>query len=242
MGNMTYEWRRARSVRTTWVTAAGVSFAALAIALITSYAVTDMEGNKLTLPITELISQSLLNNPIVIVLVSSLGAMAFGHEYRYGTIRLTLTAFPKRGGVFWSKLILTLVLALVAVALAAAVVYGVLTAVQGTASDQEGMSMFTLAWHLLVFGITYAVLAFALTVITRSHPLGIVGPLLLFMIELILIPIVAGRYEWLKGAFPIAAQNQWFSGENMPAGPIVWGAWMVGLLAVGWVILKRRDA
>lgn len=242
MGNMVYEWRRASSVRTTWVTGLSVTIAAAFIAVITVYAVTDTSGNKITLPATELVNQALISNPVVIVLVSSLGAMAFGHEYRYGTIRLTLTAFPKRGRVFWSKLAITVLIAVVAVAIAAAVVYLLLTALQGAGDDPAAMSVPTLAWHLLVFAITYSVLAFALTVITRSHPLGIVGPLLLFMIELILVPVLAGRFEWLKGAFPIAAQGQWFAGENMPASAGVWAAWMVGLLLLGWVLLKRRDA
>lgn len=242
METLTYEWRRAKTIRTTWITGAFVTVVVAAFGFLTALAVTDMEGNRLTMPATNLTEQALTANPIAIVLVSSLGAMAFGHEYRYGTIRLTLTAFPKRGPVFWAKLAMTLIIAAVAVAVAVVVVYAGLSSTQGAVADPDQLSVAGLAWHSLVFTITYAVLAFALTVITRNHPLGIIGPLLLFMLELIFIPVIAGRFDWVDNVFPIAAMGRWFTGESLLTGAGVWAAWMVGLLAIGFLLLKRRDA
>lgn len=242
METLTYEWRRAKTIRTTWVTGLSVTLAVALFGFLTALAVTDMEGNRLTIPASNLTEQALVANPIAIVLVSSLGAMAFGHEYRYGTIRLTLTAFPQRGPVFWAKLAMTLILAAVAVAVAVAVVYAGLSSTQGAVADPEQLSIVSLAWHAAVFTVTYSVLAFALTLITRNHPLGIIGPLLLFMLEMIFIPVVAGRFEWLEKVFPITAMGRWFTGESLMMSAGVWVAWMVGLLAIGFVLLKRRDA
>ena len=91
---LTFEWRRARSIRTTWITSLFVILGALFFAFLGTVSVVDEDGTALRLPATDLIKTAVVDNPIAMVLIASLGAMAFGHEYRYGTIRLTLTAFP----------------------------------------------------------------------------------------------------------------------------------------------------
>jgi len=51
-------------------------------------------------------------NPFLLYFLLILGVQSFTQEYRFGTMRVTLTASPRRIDVFWSKLI---VLALVGV-------------------------------------------------------------------------------------------------------------------------------
>ena len=128
MDLLTYEWRRARSIRTTWITSLFVILSVVGFSYLISIAGTDADGNPVKVPAAEVVSQSVLGNPIVMVLVASLGAMAFGHEYRYGTIRLTLTAFPRRTGVFFAKLLTTLLIPLLVLAVAVAASYGLLVA------------------------------------------------------------------------------------------------------------------
>lgn len=241
MDALTYEWRRARTIRTTWITGAFVVLGLLALGLLGQAVISAVEGSG-AITAASIVDQSLISNPIVIVLVSSLGAMAFGHEYRYGTIRLTLTAFPKRGVVFVAKLVMTLLVCVAAVVAAVAVTYAALAAVQGTALADTGISVPTLAWHALVFAVTYGLLAFAVTVITRNHPLGIVAPLLLFMIELLMVPALAGRLPWLPDLLPITAMGNWFNGESVAAAVAVWAVWIGALLAIGLILLRRRDA
>lgn len=238
---LTFEWRRAKSIRTTWVTSVFAVLGVAFFAFIAAVAVTDEQGNPIGLPITDALQTAVITNPITIVLVSSLAAMAFGHEYRYGTIRLTLTAFTRRTGVFFAKLFITLLIVLLVVALSVAAGYGVIAA---TGKGETGdLTWASLAWHCAVFGLTYAILAFSLTVITRSHPLGIVGPLLIFMLEFILLPIIGGRYEWLPDLFPLTAMTNWFgAADKSMLGLGVWAGWMVGLLVLSYVLLKRRDA
>lgn len=238
---LNFEWRRAKSIRTTWITSLFAILGVAFFAFIAAVAVTDEMGNPIGLPITDALQTAVATNPITIVLISSLAAMAFGHEYRYGTIRLTLTAFPKRSGVFFAKLFMTMVLVFVVLALSTAAGYAVIAA-SGKAESGD-MTWWSLGWHVAVFGVTFAVLAFSLTVIARSHPLGIVGPLLIFMLELILLPVIAGRFEWLPRAFPITAMTNWFSAEEYATqGMVVWLAWMLGLLVLSFVLLNRRDA
>lgn len=177
---LAFEYRRAKSIRTTWITSLFVILAAAAFAYLGTFA-DDFDEGLDRIPTTDLVAGALLGNPIVIVLIASLGAMAFGHEYRYGTIRLTLTAFPGRVGVFFGKLFTTVALTLFVVALAAVAGYALLVLLGETASG--GPSWATVAWQVAVFTLTYALLAFSLTLITRNHPLGIIGPLILFLLE-----------------------------------------------------------
>lgn len=240
MQTLTYEWRRAKTIKTTWITAAFVIISLAALSFLTAAVLGSVEGAGV--PASNVVDQTLIANPLVMVLVSSLGAMAFGHEYRYGTIRLTLTAFPKRGAVFWAKLAMTLLIALVTVALAVSLVYAGLVATGLDAAIPDALPLGDLAWHAAVFTATFALLAFAVTLITRSHPLGIVAPLLLFMVEALVLPLVGSRFPWLEKALPLSAMGRWFAGESVALSAGVWAAWMVGLLVLGFVLLKRRDA
>ena len=235
---LNYEWRRARSIRTTWITSFFLIASVAGFAYLTTLATGDPEVDAL--PLTDIIGQSIAVNPIALVLLASLGAMAFGHEYRYGTIRLTLTAFPRRTGVFLAKLVMTVLLTLGVLAVAAAAAYGVLVLVQ--ADTGGGLSWTDLAWQTAVFGMTLSGLAFCLTVITRNHPLGIIGPLLLSILESVLIAILGERFRWLPEVLPLTSMQSWFYGEDVARSVAVWSAWMLGLLVFGFVLLKRRDA
>ena len=236
---LTFEWRRARSIRTTWITSL---FTVLGVALLAVLfaGVSGVDGGE-SLPLQEALESVVVTNPFTMVLISSLAAMAFGHEYRYGTIRLTLTAFPRRGPVFFAKLVITLLLVFLVLAVSAAVGYGVLASSPMAASGTQSWA--ATSWHVAVFGLTFSILAFSLTVITRNHPLGIIGPLLIFLMEMLLLPLIAERAEWLPKFFPLTAMTNWFAGgADALWGAGVWVAWMVGLLALGFVLLLRRDA
>ena len=237
---LSFEWRRARSIRTTWITSFFVIAAVAAFCYLTVIALE--AADEVGLPATDVVVQSVIANPVVIVLVASLGAMAFGHEYRYGTIRLTLTAFPRRPGVFVAKLLMTMAIAMVVVA-ASALVGALMVAIAGGGdAAQSGLSWGSLAWQLVVFVATYAGLAFTFTVITRNHPLGIIGPLLLTILETAVLAILGDRFEWLPKALPLTAMQNWFMGVDVGLSIVVLAAWMGGLLVLSFVLLLRRDA
>jgi ABC-type transport system involved in multi-copper enzyme maturation permease subunit len=240
MDLLTFEWRRARSIRTTWITSFFVIASAVGFAYLGTLAFTDVADVPVAAPTTTILSDSIIGNPIAIVLLASLGAMAFGHEYRYGTIRLTLTAFPRRAGVFFAKFTMTVVIALVVTASSVAAGYGLLLLTGNLTPG--GQSWMTMAWQTATFALTFALLAFGITVLTRNHPLGIVGPLLLSILESALIGLLGSRFEWLPDVLPLSALQSWFIGEDVARSMGVWGAWMLVVLASGFVLLKRRDA
>ncbi|HQR79873.1 MAG TPA: ABC transporter permease [Actinomycetota bacterium] len=240
MEQLSYEWRRARSIRTTWITSLFILASVAAFAYLGTLVTADMEGAEVLMPSSEVVLQSVLGNPIALVLLASLGAMAFGHEYRYGTIRVTLTAFPRRTGVFLAKLTMTLLIVLTVTVVSAALAYGVAVLVQPGAGG--GVPWADVAWRIAVYAVTFSLLAFSLTVLTRSHPLGIVGPVLLSILEAALVALLHERAPWLGKAMPLSSMQSWLAGEQPLRSAGVWGAWMVGLLVLGFVLFKRRDA
>jgi ABC-2 type transport system permease protein len=235
-GQLTYEWRRARSIRTTWVTGLATIVSVAALAWLVAQSVTPEQPATAT----ELVLTSVIGNPLVIVLVASLGSMAFGHEYRYGTIRVTLTAFPRRTGVFFAKLATTVVLVLLVSALAVAAGYA---AVRGSGVPiQEGSDWAGLLWQSAIYTASVALVAFGLTVVTRSHPLGIVGPLLITVLEAVLVAVSQPRFASLGDWLPLSAMSSWLAGVEPARSAAVWAVWLLALLAAGLVLLKRRDA
>lgn len=240
MDQIAYEWLRARSIRTTWITTFFIVASVAAFAYLGTVASTDMDGNPLRVPLSDLVLQSLLGNPVALVLFASLGAMAFGHEYRYGTIRVTLTAFPRRTGVFLAKLAMTLLIVL-AVTVVSAVLAFVVGALAQPAVD-GGVPWTEVAWQIGVYAATYSLLAFSLTLLTRSHPLGIVGPVLLSILEATVVGLLSDRAPWLGEILPLSSLQSWLAGEEPLRSAVVWGVWLAALLISGFVLFKRRDA
>ena len=235
-GPLAYEWRRARSIRTTWVTGLATVLSVAALAWLVAQSLAPEQAATAS----DLIRTSVIGNPLVIVLVASLGSMAFGHEYRYGTIRVTFTAFPRRTGVFFAKLAMTVVVVLLVCALAVAAGYA---AVQGSGAPvQEGSDWGAVVWQSIVYTTSLALFAFGLTVVTRSHPLGIVGPLLITVLEAVLVAVAEPRFASLGDWLPMSAMSSWLSGVDPARSAAVWAGWLLVLLGTGFVLLRRRDA
>jgi ABC-2 type transport system permease protein len=106
------EWIKFITVRSNIIVVIAGIVVTLALAVITALLV---KVGVHSTPATALQSAT---NPFLLYFLLILGVQSFTQEYRFGTMRVTLTASPRRIEVFWSKLI---VLALVG--MAACVVY-----------------------------------------------------------------------------------------------------------------------
>ena len=84
-----FEWRRLRSLRGNWAMAAAVVAFALAADLTAAGRPLDAEGAVFHLVQRDLAVRWLM--------AAAIGAQAFGHDFRHGTIRPSLLAFPRRG-------------------------------------------------------------------------------------------------------------------------------------------------
>jgi len=113
---LVFEWRRMRSLRATWVlTGLVVGFALLAdlaVGLGRFKEPVDAEGLVFQVVQRDLV----VRWPVA----AAIGAQGFGHDFRYGTIRPTLLAFPRRGQLLAGKVLATSLLSAAALAASAA--------------------------------------------------------------------------------------------------------------------------
>lgn len=247
MSAVKYEWRRATSIRTTWITSLLAVLSILGILLLTwliSDAVLSESGGDPTSVPTQrdAVDAAIFLNPLVLVFFASLGAMAFGHEYRYGVIRLTLTAFPKRTGIFIAKVVGTAVLVASVAALACALVVVTLGSSAAPFQDSGSSELMRSAAGGVGWALYIALIAMSITIIFRNHPLGIVAPILLFFLESALIATAGGRVEWLPDYLPMNAGFAALTGSEELQPYFVSGAWLMAGLVIGFMLFRRRDA
>ena len=206
-----YEVRRIISIRATWVLLIvslllSAMFSALQLSI--SAMQSGIDGRS---PVDLVFDNA--QNPISLVCLATIAAMSFGHEYRYGTMRLTLTAIPRRGRMFFAKTTIAAAFMLLGYLLNLAASFIVsliagpdrarfvsLFARQTTSTDRELGQWSSLviedigraALYVVIFGL----FAFAITAVVRNLALGVVIPLILANI---FEPLVLGFLEtkWL---------------------------------------------
>ena len=204
MNAFRYEWRRINSVRATWILTgtalAAAVFAGLGTLLagVTIHGVTvdSHPAGTLAGAVNGYISAALL-------LLTILGAQAFGQEYRYGTIRPTVQAFPRRLQLLGAKMAMIALVTAITAAVSAVAVY--LIATLGFRSHLQGPVLEPAQLRAVGFGVLYltvvAALAAALGAVTRST----VGTVLLI-------------YAWAFGAEPLIHLATRAASDFLPFG------------------------
>jgi ABC-2 type transport system permease protein len=263
IGAIRYEWARLRTLRSTWWL---LIFALLLNGLI-AYAVARSMGPADTLDIplvTALLTGGAGVAPVAFpaVLSGVVGIFAFGHEYRYGLIRTTLSVIPRRGALLAAKILITALWATVVAVLALAVAYAV-----GWFELRERWSS-----SLLFQGASDRVLLgfVALVVLTALLGLGLAGLLrnvpaaltLLLVTPLVVEPVITGLLT-LDALAPVRAVGPYLpfsaaqrmlalNGEPLapglatPLAPLGGGltffAYVAVITALAGVLLHTRDA
>lgn len=112
-GALKYEWARITTIRSSyWMSAMALAFT-VAICFLIAVFVSASEVSDMNIPqVTTWAVTGGVSGPIIPVMAAPfyavMGAMAIGHEYRYGTNKATLTAIPDRIAVLSAKLIVLL--------------------------------------------------------------------------------------------------------------------------------------
>lgn len=141
-GALAQEWMRLRTIRSTWFLSLGsltvTMLAAVAYALTASSTTAGRTG-----PAAGAAAGSVLGDQeafaqvlsaaaqLTPLLMGLLGVFAFGHEYRHGTIRPTLTTVPRRGAVAVAKVVVTTLWAAAVAIVCVAASAGVAVALRG---------------------------------------------------------------------------------------------------------------
>ena len=245
-GALRYEWRRISSVRATWILVAcgivlSTAFAFLFRAAIGSAAGADDGAPTLNLTLTENVGAS-TTNLIVLVLLGTIAAQAFGQEYRHGTIRLTLTEFPKRTPIFVAKVVVCCVVILVAFFISTAIAYAVLAGNSQIINDGLG-SFFGYLLRASAYLVGFCLVVFAVTVLTRILALGVIIPFAFAAVAEPLLGTLIGQYvSWVPKALPFTSGADFVNGNDVFRNGLVFGAWVVVLTIAGYIVFERRDA
>ena len=141
---------------------------------------------------------------IGVILVMILGASAMGVEYGWGTLRTALARGVGRWQFLGAKGLSLILLSGVGLLIASlTVVVGSLIAAALTLDDGGGLadagewSTVGVMFGKAAYGLApYAILALFVTVLTSSSSMGIAISLSYYFLELILVQIMSGLFDW----------------------------------------------
>jgi ABC-2 type transport system permease protein len=241
-GLLSYEWRRLRSLRANRALFAGVVAFALLADLAAAGRPLDAEG-----VVFHVVQRDLAVRWLV---AAAIGAQAFGHEFRYGTIRPTLVAFPRRGRLLAGKTAAAALAGTAGALLASAASLGLLAVV---ARWDGGLLADPRLWRSLAYGAVtvglVAALAAGLGALTRGTGLPVV---LLALWAGIVEPLVAAAMGGGAGLLPFLSMLQLaaYTGQSLDlggpaAGPlslVVFPLFLAAVLAAAAVVFAGRDA
>lgn len=245
MSVITYEQRRIRTIRSTWIIlAVTVLLAGLVAAGIAAVANIDPVTGERSGAAPLSLVLSAVASPMVFVPLSVMAAMALGGDYRFDLIRTTLTTFPRRTPVYLAKLGVALGWVL-AFALAATVVCVLVALALRSNVDVAPFTAENLGYvgRSLVYVLGYCAAVFALVALTRNQALGIIVALVwVLAVEQIVLATLGGKLPWLADVLPGSASNKFVSGEGVLGHGTSFLAVVVLLVVLGWWRFRAKDA
>lgn len=217
MNELKYELIRMRTLRSTWIISALALLQALGF--VTLFALVGRGQGYV--PTEETRFESLIGFilvPFFVVLVSVVAAQAFGHDYRHGTIRVTLSTFPRRGRFLAAR---------AGLVIAYAILWSVITIVAVTAavelyqSSTGGINMdsvFEGGFKFTAVVAMYCSIVMSLTVLFRSMPIGLVTPMISFSFLEYLVLALTYEWDWVGKILPSTNAIGWASNPGFGWG------------------------
>ncbi|MCG7284471.1 ABC transporter permease [Cellulomonas sp. ACRRI] len=245
------EWIKTRSIRTTWILAAGAVLVTVVVSLLGISGL--MAGWQADLPAdfdpTGVSFKGILVGQI---LVATLGAQAFTSEYATGQIVTSLTIAPRRAVLLVTKLAVTALVALATAVLTVACSLGASQAALAAAglptADPTDADTVRAVLCAIGYLVLTAVLGVALGALTRSSS----GALAVVVTVALLVPALA---PGLPGALGDLAGTYWpttagqasytTTGTGLltgPAGLAVMAVFTLWTTLAAHLTLRARDA
>ncbi|MBA2532055.1 MAG: hypothetical protein H0V23_08120 [Nocardioidaceae bacterium] len=262
-----YEWRRLWTIRSTYWLIGGTFALQLVFCMIAAASASPIESffdaEEVVSAIVSLGASYGVSPLFSAYIIGLLGVFSFGHEYRHGMIRGTLTAVPDRAAVFSAKVLTT-------AALAAVLAFGCAMIGLFAAAifvDTQGAMSSAGVWEVVLGLVLYTTLfglcGMATAAIVRNQT-GAVALMLLFpsvieaVIRLLLILVSQGGSDAneLARFLPFDAGSQMFARPAAdvitdvlgydPFGPVQGGLvltlFAAVLIAAAAVLFSQRDA
>lgn len=240
---LAFEWRRMRSLPATWV----LVWLVVGLALLADLAVglgklkepVDAEGVAFHVAQRDLLVRWLV--------AAAIGAQAFGHDFRYGTIRPTLLAFPRRGQLLAGKVIASSLVSAAAALAASAASIALLLVL--TSWDRSVFADPRL-WRSVALGIVttglVAALAVGLAALARGSGLPVV---VIVLWAGVVEPLTVVGLGGAAGVLPFLSLLQLtaytpVSQDLGSPGPLVWAVfplYLAVILATAVLVLTKRD-
>ncbi|MDX3642490.1 ABC transporter permease [Streptomyces sp. MB09-02B] len=260
-GALRYEWIRITTVRSTWWLI-GLSVVAQGLLALVLTLSGKSHGGPLAADAAALaLSGGTGLIPLIFVFMGLIGVFATGHEYRYGTIRTTLTAFPRRTDLWAAKVLVVAALVTVVGGILVAESLGIGLLVGGPTAGEvfTGHQMGRVAAGYVVFLVVCALFGLAFAGIARNVPAAIVLLITLPVIIEGLISLILGM-EAFASAPSLSAYLPFTAGERMMAvsaespfgdgpaplrpltGGLVFTLYGAALLALWGALFTKRDA
>jgi ABC-2 type transport system permease protein len=199
--------------------------------------------------------------PTVVALCSAfIGVFAFGHEFRYGTIRPTLTALPHRVPLGVAKIVVAALSSLVLALLGNVVVFGLSWALAGSRVNGSVLSATTLRVVIgtALYAMGFALFGAGITAAFRNQVVAIVLVIVMpLIVENTLFAVLVfinafNSIEQVANYLPFSSGSAMYRiGENVdldlkPLSPVSGGAvffaWALVICALGLWRFKRSDA
>jgi ABC-2 type transport system permease protein len=257
-----YEWTRLRTLRSTW----WLTGMSLLIAGLLGLGALSVKGPATIVDYGDAVTGGGGGVFLVSILLSMVGIFAIGHEYRYGTIRPTLSALPRRSTVLAAKVIVVAVYVFVVALVAIVLRYVVSVLILGHRLTHLGLfpSPMGRVWiGSVVYTVIVALVGLALAGLFRNIPAAIVTVILLPLLAENIIRGLLGLHVFhsIRGfakALPFSSGAQIFryqpvgtngnTGAGFEAVPspvdglLVFLAFLAIVLGLSWFLFEKRDA
>lgn len=265
-----YEVLRLRTIRSTyWLLAAALTFQlvmSILLAAVIHNSNSFAEGEAFDIIAT--IGASSGFAPLFIAyIIGVIGVFSFGHEYRHGMIRATLTAIPNRTNVYVAKILTTALLSAVAAIVCIVIAWLSILAFGLDSPTWGGFVDMTVG--TVLFTVMFALSGLAFAAITRNQTAAVA---LLLLVPSVLESIIRAVIIAIKGAsddpgqdggiilllrfLPYDAGGQLYTRASLDdllsflgytpfgavGGGIVMAVFVGALLAIGYALFNRRDA
>ncbi|MGI9155357.1 MAG: ABC transporter permease [Marmoricola sp.] len=263
-----YEWTRLRTIRSTWWLTGSAFAVALLVSLLLGIAghhdfsrhgatADEVDGFGAFL-VTQFAATGQLPS-LVGFLLAMIGIFGWGHEYRHGMVRASLTALNSRSA-FWTAKYVVVGLWVAAVSLVVMLLSGLVGVLflSRWVTVFDGQTFSVMGWQLLST-VLLTWLAMAFTSLTRSQAFALVAiflwPLLvesLFNVFFLLVPGLRQHQDILR-FLPFAAQRRMVDVLGNPAtifgdplsplgGTLVFGGLTAVLMLASYSLFRKRDA
>jgi ABC-type transport system involved in multi-copper enzyme maturation permease subunit len=266
-----YEWRRLWTIRSTyWLIATTLGLQAV-LTFLVAWGISsegEIEGAaEEVMSAVVTLGASFGRSPLFTAyFIAMFGVLTFGHEYRYGMIRATLTAVPDRTAVFVAKAALTVLVAAGLSLLCSLIgMFWSWVFISETADAVGSGEVWGVVVGATLYTVLFALWALGVTCLVRNQTgalaLVLLVPLVVENVLRIILQVLStlgdNNLDEIAKVFPFDAGAQMFVGSGLAealnevlgyeplsgvGGGLVMLGFVAALLAAAYALFLSRDA